>query len=447
MTSRAQRPFQPSFERFEDRLVPTGNVVASVNGNILTLTGDVQGNQLLINQIGLNQFLITGVNTGVNGVQNGSFVAANVSILNASMFAGDDSIVFNTNNAPMLWNDIFIDGGLGNNTVQGTNMALIENLTVVNSFGNDQNKFTNLSVGGQVKFDNGDGDTTNSITRTASGFNSIGVGGLRITNGVGFDQNTVLDTNSKGNVVITNGNGNAGTNQGAIDFLEVSLNASQQTVDGNVSFSTISGHVTDVVDDTNVQGNVTYRYGSGQATESLGANRLFAVPTIGGNVRIRGSGPASVFIGNDALDSHHGVNISGGVTIGTGGGDDAVTFTDAQVKGSTAVQTSAGNDTVTIDTGRSAVGSTFGGNVFIGTSEGSDVVNIRATGTTTTTFQSHLHVDLGPSNDTLNLALSSKVFLNAAAPALFDGGTGTDALNVVLGNLVAVSPPLFVNFP
>src|SRR5262249_33691880 len=141
-------------------------------------------------------------------VQNGSFVAAKVLILNASMFAGDDSIVFNTNNTPMLWGNIFIDGGLGNNGVQGTDMALIENLTVVNSFGNDQNTFTNLAVGGQVKFDNGDGDTTNSITRTASGFNNIGVGGLRITNGVGFDQNTVFDTNIKGNVIINNGKGN-----------------------------------------------------------------------------------------------------------------------------------------------------------------------------------------------------------------------------------------------
>src|SRR5262245_66613857 len=62
---RANRRYQPTFDRLEDRWTPAGNVTASLSFGTLTLTGDALSNSIDISQTGFESYEITGFATTI----------------------------------------------------------------------------------------------------------------------------------------------------------------------------------------------------------------------------------------------------------------------------------------------------------------------------------------------------------------------------------------------
>jgi hypothetical protein len=136
------------FQHLENRYMMAGNVTATLANHSLSLTGDIGGNQIEIDQIGANQFAVNGQNgTTVNGKASQTFNVTGD--INAVFKAGDDLLLFEggkSNGGYMtLPGSLNVDLGDGKNGLEMAKTYLNGNLSVTGGTGADS---VNLQFGG-----------------------------------------------------------------------------------------------------------------------------------------------------------------------------------------------------------------------------------------------------------------------------------------------------------
>lgn len=158
-------------------------------------------------------------------------------------------------------------------------------------------------------------------------------------------------------------------------------------------------------DTLNMDGEIT---GSSSLDTGDGDDTIVIEDDIQDNSTVTtGSGNDSIRVGDD---------LQSGAVLNTGAGDDIVVVEDELENGS--INTGTGNDTVNIDTIRRTS--------YIDTGDGNDTVSIRDC---SSTFDSG-SVQLGSGNDTLTILDNSSSKHLSGTNGSFDGGDGTDILNL-----------------
>src|SRR6187402_1265336 len=90
----SSRNFRPLGEALESRLNLAGNVFAFALGPNLYIYGDNLANELRVEGDGVGKVEVQGVNTFLNGVNNGQFNASGVLNIFMEMYNGDDIATF-----------------------------------------------------------------------------------------------------------------------------------------------------------------------------------------------------------------------------------------------------------------------------------------------------------------------------------------------------------------
>ncbi len=232
-----------SIQLLEGRTLLTGNVVASLSGSNLFVTGDAADNQLEVAVVN-NQVVLRGLtNTSINGSTSLFVIAANadtapgkITILTG---AGNDTVVFSRN--VKVAGNAFVDGGAGNDSLNVTGATFQQSISMYGRVGNDTISVQNATVDGVLRLKGNSGNDLISVTNTTTngGTNIVGGDGAdgvsfnnvtanawtRISTGVGDDDISILNSNINGFLRIK-------TRQGA-DVVQMDSN----TVNGNVAIN------------------------------------------------------------------------------------------------------------------------------------------------------------------------------------------------------------------
>jgi hypothetical protein len=408
----------------EDRWTPAGIVTGSLANGTWTLIGDAEANDIRITPTAiLNQFEVSGQNgTTVAGVVNPSKVQHIV----VKLRAGDDLVEVNQTGAfARLLGNLTITGGDGANQIK-INDFKMKNLTVLNgtnTSGADVLDLADSLVQRNVTINNGSGNTQTRIVR--SGYNSaIGrVGGhVTIVNGAGEDTTEIFDTHVGGNVIVKNGL--PGDEAGFVNILSHYNLPSRSIIGGSVSVSYLAGVVDyDGIWDTEVFGNVKFRYGSDYSEVNFAGSPQPV--RIHGNLTVIGQGNTRVDVGT--LNDPVGLIVDKNFTILTGGGTDEITIRGLSVGGATRLVTGVGNDSIRID------GSSFTGPTTILAGSGVDTLLIEQDAGTEygTQFANALTLHMGADNDTLTVGAANDRtrLVELFGLAVLDGGDGEDTFN------------------
>ena len=278
-------------------------------------------------------------------------------------------------------------------------LRVAKNLAIINgtnSSGIDFNTLLNLTVGGTLTINNGNGDTRTFVYRDTSGSNAI-AGSVSITNGSGWDTTNFIDTNIGGNVTVNNGRGNSAGVAGQTQFYNVHNTTALSTILGNVSVSYLTGNEQlgdgDGIWDTNVLGNVTFNHGSGSFIRNFDGFSTTLPVQIHGNLTLRGTGSNGITVGTQYKRT--GMFVGKNFTVASGTGNDVLTFSKLEVGGATRLALANGINTVTIDD------SVFFGTFFLDTGSGGDSLNLDINvGTTApTAFYRSVLIYQGAGND------------------------------------------------
>ncbi len=303
---------RPEFDGLESRLLLSGNVTASVVAGTLYLTGDSSGNTVTVKNTAPGEFLITAGSDGtqINGGAGPATVTGVTGDISASMGAGDDTLIFQSNSIP---HSVFVDMGPGANSTYFSGVEIAGGVTILNGPGSDSVDFSTVDVGGSVFVSNQGGSTWSggaydgyeSVFHYTTGAIS---GSLSIFDGSGADACAANGMNVTGPVFVSAGAG------AALTDLENGTASSSVTLirgDGGA----LSGGWDGFAGAVNIRnfslGNLTVFSGSG--ADFLGFDTSPA-----GSVFVQdGSGPAyttathSAFSGSFTLMTTGGGNLSG----------------------------------------------------------------------------------------------------------------------------------------
>jgi cyclophilin family peptidyl-prolyl cis-trans isomerase len=221
---RSRRPknvnLDARIEHLENRALLAGNVVASLNGTHLTLTGDTADNAVEIAVNG-NQVQVRGLNnTTINGGTAVFVAAANTDTLTGNVLInlgdGNDAAVFARN--VKLSGSVSVVGGNGNDALSSTGATFNRNVAflggpgndtfslqdsttnaailIYGEAGNDLISLTDMTVNGPVIIKGHAGDDGVSLN------NVTGTGSIGIETGRGEDDVTVRNSTLNGTLVI-----------------------------------------------------------------------------------------------------------------------------------------------------------------------------------------------------------------------------------------------------
>ena len=145
-------PADARIEPLETRALLAGNVVASLNGSHLTVTGDAAANSIEITVLN-NEVQLRGLSsTTINGSSNPFVVAANTDTItgnvSVSLGAGNDSVGFSRN--VKINGALTVVGGDGNDTIAVTGATLRGTTTFWGQAGNDTFNLQNSTTDGFV---------------------------------------------------------------------------------------------------------------------------------------------------------------------------------------------------------------------------------------------------------------------------------------------------------
>jgi hypothetical protein len=450
----------------EAREVPAGAVTTAVSHGNLIVTGDAADNQITVSQAATGQVTITG--TGGTTVDLGTASTRSFTgNLVIKLKGGNDTMSFDLTNPIDLPHDLTVSYGpkdtgtkvtrtvnaVGNDLIVGRNLAITYptgNVTPTSV----TTTLDNLNVTGNltVKHGNGDSAFTADSKAAAGVFAHIG-GSLSVTNASGKATNVLADTNVDRNVTFSNGKGPAGAGSTTIAN---EVNTALATIGGNVRISNTSGDSAggDRVGDVHVHGNVSLSLGTGIFTATLADALAVDGVAIDGNLSVTGSqdgtDTVALGVGGAAVSLTVGKNLS----IRPGKHSATISIDDMAVNGNTSITSGSEPDTIAIDGAASDEGSVFSGAFVLSSGAGADTLSIHsgAASTATTDFEGKVSVNLGPDNDTLNLATAGVVNFLAPAnvPVVFDGGAGAGDVNtkvVTTGNIGGTHPtPAFKHF-
>ncbi|MFO0902268.1 MAG: hypothetical protein U0939_04665 [Pirellulales bacterium] len=495
--SRKQRNRVPQrrrlqLESLERREVLAGNVMASVVGTTLMLTGDAQDNNVAVVALGNNRFAVSGLDTTINGSRN--VYAPNKPVLNivANLNNGNDNLGL-TNNAQGLY-DLAFNAGINLETVLGvtaaamqdqinlltnvTTFSLAGSLTATGGAGNDMIGVVG-NLGGSISANLGPANAN-------GGFNAFGIDGSAAAGGVGTvggsisvlgadqaDVAIVESTTVRGSVTASLGNGD-----NAVEIVDAAIG-------GSVAVMTLAGSDFVFVDDSTVAGSVLASLGNatGGSDEFNGYDSSIGALTVTtgsgedfidtANLVVQTNATISTGAGIDDIYTHEhgngGTDVVGLLSINAGEGSntvevsgdlgslsilggssaDEVVIYDTTVAYNTTINTGAGDDEVTFD----AVAIAYSLSVLLG--NGANSLDVTGLTAMTVTLVGGEGVDIvtiddadvgtfvavmGSGNDVLTITNS------AANLASLNGGLGDDTLNVdqtTLNNVDAYFAVLF----
>ncbi len=205
-------PTEPQIEHLETRALLAGNVVASLNGSHLVVTGDAAANSVEVTLLNGNIQLRGLDSTTINGSTDSFIIASGTDtmtgVVQIAMGNGNDSVAFSRNvkfNSTVLvygqdgndtiavtgadFNGVFAAfGGAGNDTITLQNSTSASRLEVYGEAGNDLVSLTNMTLNGPTKIKGQDGDDGASLNNVTS--NSA----LKIKMGRGDDDVTIQDS-------------------------------------------------------------------------------------------------------------------------------------------------------------------------------------------------------------------------------------------------------------
>src|SRR4051812_27988873 len=158
-----------TMESLESRQMMTGNVLVSVSGGDLVVTGDGGANEVRIIQSLQNgapiagRFFITGQNgTRINGQVAGQFFHNVTDDVRINLNGGNDRLTLGdgvSNGHFMVPDDLEIDMGAGSDVLRLDNITVRDDARLVTGAGNDSVIVTG-TVGALPGVDNGDNNLT-----------------------------------------------------------------------------------------------------------------------------------------------------------------------------------------------------------------------------------------------------------------------------------------------
>lgn len=224
----------------EDRTLLTGNVVASMSGPNVFVTGDAADNQLEVTVVN-NQVILRGLsNTSINGSTALFVIAANtdtapgkITILTG---AGNDTVIFNRN--VKVAGNAFVDGGAGDDSLSVSGATFQQSISMYGRVGNDTISVQNATVDGVLRLKGNSGNDLVSVTNTTSN------GGTNIVGGTGADGVSFNNYTATAWTKVSTGAGDDDisiVNSNINGFLRVKTRQGADVVqmDGN----TVNGHV------------------------------------------------------------------------------------------------------------------------------------------------------------------------------------------------------------
>ena len=188
----------------ESRTLLAGNVVASLNGAHLSVSGDAADNQIEVT-VANNQVVLRGLsNTTINGSTALFVIAANTDTapgnISIQTGAGNDTVIFSRN--VKVSGTTWLDGGAGNDVLSVTGGTFQHTINIYGRAGNDTISVQNATTEGVLRIKGNSGNDLISLTNlTANG--EIRIEGNKGADGVSFNNVT---TNSSTRINTGTGN-------------------------------------------------------------------------------------------------------------------------------------------------------------------------------------------------------------------------------------------------
>ncbi|WP_254510948.1 hypothetical protein [Anatilimnocola floriformis] len=444
--------FRPVLESLESRLNMAGNVVASVIGPNLYITGDALANELRIEGVLAGTVEVAGVGTSLNGTANGQLTAAGIQNIFIDLGDGDDTTTFVLTE---IAGALSFTGGNGDDQLRfgedNGDSNSFGRVTANMGAGNDRIDVDDARFVASSAFIalNGDGNNSTDLDPTVelvlgltsitggSGEDFIDLGDTRVTTGFitvnsGEGRNSFfLDGNItvNGGMLVTGGAGSDNFEPG--DFGP----NPQFTVLGSITASLGDGtnFIEFASEHANVSGVVSITGGSGNDTFDFDTDSFDALAI-------------TLYLGagdNEVLMNEGATTVRTNLTINTLGGADEITGFGLDVLGATYVSTGEGADLIQLDNSR------FRGAVTVTTAGGNDTVNVENGNQNDgigSRFDSVVSIDLGADADTIRLGIDANDFVRTFSSVVVNGGLGTDTLTNSAFNVFAFAPTV-LQFP
>jgi len=191
-------------EPLEVRALLTGNVVASMSGPHLSVSGDVADNQLEVTIVN-NQVVLRGLSgTTVNGstalfviADNSDTTPGNIRIETG---AGNDTVILSRN--VKIHGSTWLDGGTGNDSISVDGATFQNTVNIFGRAGNDTISVQNATTEGMLRLKGKSGDDLISLTNVTAN------GEIRIEGNQGADGVSLNNVTTQARTKINTGSGN-----------------------------------------------------------------------------------------------------------------------------------------------------------------------------------------------------------------------------------------------
>jgi len=192
--NRSQNPQTAAAEciqLLEDRALLAGNVLASLSGSQLSVTGDAADNSVEVTVVN-NQVILRGLsNTTINGSAALFVIAANTDTAPGNITiqtgAGNDTVIFSRN--VKVSGSTWVDGGGGNDAISATGATFQQTISIYGRAGNDTISVQSATTESLLRIKGNSGNDLISLTNlTANG--EIRIEGNSGADGVSFNNVT-----------------------------------------------------------------------------------------------------------------------------------------------------------------------------------------------------------------------------------------------------------------
>jgi hypothetical protein len=455
-------------EQLEERIAPDGNITAVVAHGNLIITGGSGDDDFRISQPDplVQDFVIESAATAINHQSAPQTMHGVTGSVIIALKGGADTADFRGLNVA---GDIVIAGGAGDDEVLVTGCSVGDDVSVDYGSGGATGSFMGSTVHGYLTIKGGTEDALQFGELTIDGalsvrlgggesythFQSVTMGSCAIAGGAGDETITLLDCHFLGGLSINGGSHELETNiagthvDGAFTLKNGAghshLEIGSSVMAGEVKVTTGSGQVENWViwstlgadAEHGTVSNVTFKSAGGRGMDSdLALDTQIQHSSVGGNLTIRyGAATDKVFLdGLDVGGSLTGVargstdfylfntSVHGNVTVSTGRGADRVELSGVHLFGALSVNTGGNDDTVVLGSSQYDPGKT-------------------------SSFDGPVCVKLGGGNDTLAAGLKGAGYRIAYGAAVeFDGGAGSDAIDITGNNNTFAVEPLKARF-
>lgn len=432
------------FEALEARTLLSGDVTAALVRGNLVLTGDVEDNSIVVNQVaGTASYTITSGDgtTTVNGGLDIVTIDDVTRGVRMKMLAGNDQVLFDT---AVVTGAVNIDMGVGDDTLT-LDAITATSLAVTMGAGNDTFTGLALTVTGATKVNLGSGDDTATL------------GGVfvktSVTGGAGLDTVTFNQADITGNASVSNSSGGS-----VVTFADSSIT-------GKASVTSGSGVDTATFTNTTVLRTVTVSSASGGSTftatgSSLGlGDQALGLPAATvkissatgvdvvtfDNTALGAKVTTSLGTGDNTVEFINNSTIVGNLAITTGSGVDAVNLSGLAVVGNTTIKTGAGTDLVMVDN------SSLNGRTTMNTGAGADTLQMAQLGQAdgvANTFGGAVSINMSSQDDTVLAGIAGNVGNSNVfdGTVLLRGGSGVNTLTFADSANTFAIEPIVVNF-